>query len=713
MKCSRYCVEVEELRSDDPVTIGPYTLVARLGAGGMGVVFLAQNGANSVALKVVRSSYLDNKNLHSRFIREIETLKRIDSPYAAKILDYAVDRDTAWHAVEYVSGPTLKEKIETEGPLDAGAWDELAAQLHQALEDVHRLGIVHRDIKPANLVMGETGVKLIDFGIAQDDDATSMTVTGLVAGSPAWLSPERLEGHEDTPASDFFSAGSVLFFAATGRNPWLGSENTKVSAAIAKIIAGAPDLTGLTPTQETIVRGLLHSDPKKRSWKLPISQPEPAVSVPSIADSGSQPVVSDSEDRTGKPRWLVPAIFSVAAFALIGAVGAISYLLWGSAASQNDSLTTVIEPATPSQTTFVKVPFVKVLDVAIEATDEQRAAVGLVRRDQNQLLLMQEIRSPLGYLTRIVDSQTLSPISSFTSGYGWVVSPTGDLLSTSGMNFIEGEELFSFDSLTSCVLFQIDTGQVIDVFPDAGRLCASTFSPDGTLYYFLQVPSAESADQSGESGDLETVIRVIDVVSGLEQDSIPLGANAVDVSALSYGDILAYGDFLIVSSHESSWEGDSFVTLLDRYSGSVLGEITIGGPGDGHLTATDFVVSEDGKLLYFIMGRVRESAQVWAVDLETLSTFYIYDSDFDQTGDYAISPDGRFLAIRGYNLERATQSVSREDFVTIIDTATKVVAQKISSPKASGIIFSDDGRLHIADSTSLASYEYSESYELQ
>lgn len=369
MKCSRYCVGVEELRSDDPETIGPYTLVARLGAGGMGVVFLAQNGAGAVALKVVRSSYLDNKNLHSRFIREIETLKRIDSPYAAKILDYAVERDTAWHAVEYVSGPTLKEKIDMEGPLDAGAWNELAAQLHRVLEDVHRLGIVHRDIKPANLVMGETGMKLIDFGIAQDDDATSMTVTGLVAGSPAWLSPERLEGHEDTPASDFFSAGSVLFFAATGRNPWVGSETTKVSAAIAKIITGAPDLTGLTPTQETVVRGLLQPDPKKRVWKLAMSEPPAVVSVPSSADTGSLPVVSDAEERPRKPRWLVPAIFSVATFATVSAFGAISYLLWGTAASQNDSSTTVVEPAAPSQTTVVKVPFLKVLDVAIEATD--------------------------------------------------------------------------------------------------------------------------------------------------------------------------------------------------------------------------------------------------------------------------------------------------------------------------------------------------------
>lgn len=290
---------MQRLRPDDPETIGRYTLVARLGAGGMGVVFLATAGSQSVALKVVRTSYLDNAHLHSRFVREIETLKKIDSPYVAKIFDYAVEEDTAWHAVEFVSGPTLKQKVETDGPLHSGEWDKLARELQAGLDDIHRLGIVHRDLKPANMVMGDSGVKLIDFGIAQDDDATSMTMTGLVAGSPAWMSPERLEGEGDSRASDLFSAGSVLTFAATGKSPWGASDKSTVSTMLTRIIGGTPNLEGLTPDQEQVVRGLLNPDPGRRSWlnrELPVQtevkmstgplEPGAVTSSPPLADCG-------------------------------------------------------------------------------------------------------------------------------------------------------------------------------------------------------------------------------------------------------------------------------------------------------------------------------------------------------------------------------------------------------------------------------------------
>ena len=290
---------MQRLRPDDPETIGRYSLVARLGSGGMGVVFLATAGSQSVALKVVRTSYLDNAHLHSRFVREIETLKKIDSPHVAKIFDYSVEEDTAWHAVEFVSGPTLKQKVETDGPLEAGEWDKLARELQAGLGDIHRLGIVHRDLKPANIVMGDNGVKLIDFGIAQDDDATSMTMTGLVAGSPAWMSPERLEGEDDSPASDLFSAGSVLTFAATGNSPWGASDKTTVSTMLTRIISGTPNLEGLTSDQERVVRGLLTPDPARRSWpnsELPLQtavkaparpiEQQALISPPPAADCG-------------------------------------------------------------------------------------------------------------------------------------------------------------------------------------------------------------------------------------------------------------------------------------------------------------------------------------------------------------------------------------------------------------------------------------------
>ena len=140
---------LEKLRSSDPKTIGPYELVARLGSGGMGVVFLGTLGVKRVAVKTVRSSFLDDPSLKSRFQREIENLKVMNSPRIAKFLDSSIDDDIAWHAVEFVNGPNLSELVKSEGPLPEDQWWTLAAQLIETLEYLDSLGIVHRDIKPS------------------------------------------------------------------------------------------------------------------------------------------------------------------------------------------------------------------------------------------------------------------------------------------------------------------------------------------------------------------------------------------------------------------------------------------------------------------------------------------------------------------------------------------------------------------------------------
>jgi len=256
---------MDRLRPNDPETIGPYKLIARLGAGGMGVVFLGTKGVDRAAIKVVRSTFLDDPSLNTRFFREIDTLKKIDSPYVAKIVDSSMDEDFAWHAVEFINGPTLRELIDTNGPLPEDAWWKLAQQLGEALNSVHALGIIHRDIKPANIIMSDTGPKVIDFGIAQDSDATSLTTTGAVAGSPAWLSPEQLEGTDITPGSDLYSLGSVLVFAATGRSPWGDETSMSVPVVYQKILSGQPNLDGLSARQKTLVEGLQNSDPSTRS----------------------------------------------------------------------------------------------------------------------------------------------------------------------------------------------------------------------------------------------------------------------------------------------------------------------------------------------------------------------------------------------------------------------------------------------------------------
>ena len=283
---------MEKLRKDDPERIGPYDLIARLGAGGMGVVFLGTRGVDRYAIKVVRSSFLDDPSLKTRFLREIETLKRVSSPYVARFLDSSIDEDLAWHAVEFVNGPNLRELVDSKVPLGESDWWELAGQLKKGLESIHSLGIVHRDIKPSNIIMSESGMKLIDFGISQDSEATSLTTTGMVAGSPAWLSPEQLEGTDVSASSDLFSAGSVLTFAATGRSPWGQETSMSVPVVYQKILSGEISLQGLSDAQRTVVSNLLQRDPELRSFGISIigsGQPAHTSKQPSLSNERNAP----------------------------------------------------------------------------------------------------------------------------------------------------------------------------------------------------------------------------------------------------------------------------------------------------------------------------------------------------------------------------------------------------------------------------------------
>lgn len=300
---------LEKLSAKDPKTIGPYELVARLGSGGMGVVFLGTLGVKRVAVKTVRSSFLDDPGLKGRFQREIENLKAMNYPRIAKFLDSSIDEDIAWHAVEFVNGPNLSELVKSEGPLPEDQWWTLAAQLIETLGYLDSLGIVHRDIKPSNIIMSESGISLIDFGISQDSDSTSITSTGLVSGSPAWLAPEQLEGTTLSSASDWFSAGSVLVFAAKGKSPWGNETSMTIPVLYQKILSAAPDYSGLSEEQRNLVENLLDPNPKyrklpkvlpkfsePRNFSFPISrtstQPQSPSKRPNVSSSKSKKAIS-------------------------------------------------------------------------------------------------------------------------------------------------------------------------------------------------------------------------------------------------------------------------------------------------------------------------------------------------------------------------------------------------------------------------------------
>jgi serine/threonine protein kinase len=212
---------VRELQPGDPQQIGPYRLRGRLGAGGMGQVYLGLSpGGRHVAVKVVHPDLAASPDFRVRFRREVAAARKVSGMFTAPVVDADVDGATPWLATAYVPGPSLSEAVSEHGPLPAPSVLALAAGLAEGLVAVHAAGVVHRDLKPMNVLLAADGPRIIDFGISRAGEATSLTGVAFVVGSPGFMSPEQAAGGDVGNASDIFSLGAVLAFAATGEGPF-------------------------------------------------------------------------------------------------------------------------------------------------------------------------------------------------------------------------------------------------------------------------------------------------------------------------------------------------------------------------------------------------------------------------------------------------------------------------------------------------------------
>ncbi|MEH0469828.1 bifunctional serine/threonine-protein kinase/ABC transporter substrate-binding protein [Streptomyces sp. B21-097] len=255
---------MEPLRSADPSRLGRYRLLRRLGAGGMGVVFLARApGGGIAAVKTVRASYAEEPGFRARFRREVEVARRVDSPWVVPLLDADADAETPWLATAYVPGPSLAETVDVFGPLGPASVRVLGLRLAEALDAVHAAGLVHRDVKPGNVLLAPDGPRLIDFGIARAPEATALTSSGMIVGSPGFLSPEqaRARGGEIGPPSDVFSLACVLAFAATGVRPFGGGG---AAGMLLRTVYEEPDPAAIPDERATLLRACLHKDPARR-----------------------------------------------------------------------------------------------------------------------------------------------------------------------------------------------------------------------------------------------------------------------------------------------------------------------------------------------------------------------------------------------------------------------------------------------------------------
>ncbi|MFH8254162.1 serine/threonine-protein kinase [Streptomyces roseolus] len=260
---------MDQLTAEDPPRIGPYRLIARLGAGGMGRVYLARSeGGRTVAVKVVQTEFAQHAEFRSRFAREVTAAKRVGGAWTAAVLDADTDAETPWVATQYIPGPDLHAVVaERHGPLPERSVRVLANRLALALQAIHGAGLVHRDLKPSNVLVTVDGPRVIDFGIARALDSISgdslQTRTGMVIGSPGFMSPEQVRGLHVTTASDVFCLGSVLAYAATGRQPF-GAAGNGLHAQLFRVAEEEPDLDGLPETLLGLVRECLRKDPAQR-----------------------------------------------------------------------------------------------------------------------------------------------------------------------------------------------------------------------------------------------------------------------------------------------------------------------------------------------------------------------------------------------------------------------------------------------------------------
>lgn len=257
------------LRREDPRVVGSFRLHRRLGAGGMGVVYLGSDRRGQrVALKVIRPDLAEDQEFRSRFAREVSAARRIRGGCTARLVAADLEADRPWFATQYVPGPSLHDRVAEEGPLSAAEVASIGAALSEGLVAVHEAGVVHRDLKPSNILLSPKGPRIIDFGIAWATGASTLTHVGTAVGSPGFLAPEQVRGAAVTPATDVFALGATLAYAATADSPF-GHGSSEVM--LYRVVHEEPHLYDVHDALAPLVSACLAKDPQERPSTLQLS----------------------------------------------------------------------------------------------------------------------------------------------------------------------------------------------------------------------------------------------------------------------------------------------------------------------------------------------------------------------------------------------------------------------------------------------------------
>lgn len=289
------------LRREDPRLVGSFRLHRRLGAGGMGVVYLGSDRRGQrVALKVIRPDLAEDQEFRSRFAREVSAARRIRGGCTARLVAADLEADRPWFATQYVPGPSLHDKVAEEGPLAAAEVASIGAALSEGLVAVHEAGVVHRDLKPSNILLSPKGPRIIDFGIAWATGASTLTHVGTAVGSPGFLAPEQVRGAAVTPATDVFSLGATLAYAAMADSPF-GHGSSEVM--LYRVVHEEAQLHGVHDALAPLISACLAKDPEERPSTLQLSMrlKEIAAREAQGLHESRPPSSAPPRTRTGRP----------------------------------------------------------------------------------------------------------------------------------------------------------------------------------------------------------------------------------------------------------------------------------------------------------------------------------------------------------------------------------------------------------------------------
>ena len=686
----------EDLRTSDPRTVGPWQILRRIGAGGMGMVYYASRDGEYVALKVVGHVDGPDSSIGKYFKRELANLRLVSGPYVASLRDADIESVPAWIASEYIDGPNFKVFVDSNGPLLGKAWGEFAAALLEGISQVHARGVVHRDLKPTNIVMSVNGPKLIDFGIAQALDDTPFTKTGLTAGTPTWMAPEQANSTVIGQPTDLFAAGSVLLYAATGREPWgLGT----VAEIQARIIHMKPDLGGLSASQRRIVSALLRKEPGRRptaeaALKLLAGSKDWAALWRKVffACAGVLPVV-------GLFYWLVVGTVPIPPEPVNTPVVPTRTV----AAETSVAASPIASTAEPTALPDVSPPLIDVVPVAIVQAD--RLNVRASAAPDAEVVFVAERNDTL-YVTGepTAGEPEWLPVYGVGKGYGWVAErlvvleerpatgldydvwlenvhsrpPTGGKPVAEGANVISSTNAAK---LHQSGLLYVASPTMINISPDGATLAAA--SGDGTIK-LVAVPSgneihtfaghtslvssvAFSPDgKTLASGSLDKAIKLWDVVNRVERVSLLGHTSAVlDIAFSPDGRVLASAPFT------TSADRSDRVRLWDVKTGKALG--IVDAPA-----VNSVYFSPDGETL--ATGGVGANVlQIWNVTTGFVSRTIDFSLGVWRV---ALSPDGKLLAVAAF-----------DETVRLVDVTSGQMLRTLSghTDRLQAVAFSPDG----------------------